>query len=686
MKKLKFFLCLILIVTWSQETFANGIGIINGSTGEYMTIVNSSVEVTVNNQIAVIKTTQVFRNDSDSDTQFKYGFPLNSGANPILLRWFYQGEWFEASYSPNQQNDSIPGSGDGNTIDPLLAEHLGSSPLFFTPGDTIPQDSLFTMELTYVELLPYEFGLVKFRYPNDVSSLQNQIIELQTFDFQLLSEREIVYIDLLGFETTDLISAYEAELSLSQYEEVPDQDYELEYQLTSDGLGTIALSTMLSDTLFTCDTLGTGYLTMILEPESNVDTEVIEKNFTLIIDRSGSMSGNKIVQARDAASFIINNLNTGDYFNIIDFSSDISSFFPEHVEFNVDNQNAALSYIDGIEASGSTNISGALTTAVSQFGVVDTTKANMIIFFTDGEATAGETSTNGILQAVTDEVNFTETSIFLFTFGIGESVNEGLLTLLAQQNSGLAQFIGDDAVEEEITSFFLTINNPVLLNTSVSFSPDVLEEVYPIAFPSLYQGQQLIVSGRYDSAQVVTMHIEGQAFNVPVAYDFELSLSDSIDVSMSVLPKIWAKQKIDELTYQFYTASSSDEADLIQADIDSVSVCYEVVAVDFGSFSDPGGSLEIDEISGDEPFELLVFPQPFVSLLNIFIKFEDYFSEDLRIELIDIKGRVVHIEDLEINGTELSISIDGLEGLRTGVYTLRVSSKSGSVVRSLIKM
>src|SRR5690606_36204384 len=115
------------------------------------------------------------------------------------------------------------------------------------------------------------------------------------------------------------------------------------------------------------------------EPDPN-NTNIIKKVFTLIIDRSGSMMGTKMEQAKNAANFIVQNLNAGDKFNIIDFDDVITSFSPTHVEFNTTTMNQALAYISTIYARGLTNISGAFDVAVPQFSAANDSTANIIIF------------------------------------------------------------------------------------------------------------------------------------------------------------------------------------------------------------------------------------------------------------------------------------------------------------------
>ncbi len=85
-----------------------------------------------------------------------------------------------------------------------------------------------------------------------------------------------------------------------------------------------------------------------------------------VIDRSGSMSGKKIEQVRAALKYVLNNLRQGDLFNIIAYDSEVEAFRPELQRFNEETRKAALGFVEGIYAGGSTNIDGAMQTALSQ--------------------------------------------------------------------------------------------------------------------------------------------------------------------------------------------------------------------------------------------------------------------------------------------------------------------------------
>ena len=78
------------------------------------------------------------------------------------------------------------------------------------------------------------------------------------------------------------------------------------------------------------------------------------------------MSGKKIEQAKEALKFVLNNLREGDMFNIVAYDSAVESFRPELQKFDDETRKAALGFVEGLYAGGSTNIDGALTTALEQ--------------------------------------------------------------------------------------------------------------------------------------------------------------------------------------------------------------------------------------------------------------------------------------------------------------------------------
>jgi len=581
----KFYIISILFLLFTSSILSNGVGIVNNSQPIYVQLINSSVSVYVENQVSVVTTTQEFFNNLEADTSVQYAFPLPESASATNLRWKINGIWYEAIIAPAGY-DTTGGGGGGPDPDPFLLEYLGPTPLYFTIPQVLKADSSLIVELSYVQLLPYSFGNVLFDYPNRYTLIQSEPLMEQGLDFVLVSERTIDSIRCPSHPAAFITNNGDtAGVFINLTQAIADSNYNIVYSLSLTELGLFSFSTFLDDSASIADTISGGYFVFIVEPEPSA--QVINKVFTLIVDRSGSMSGTKIIQARNAAQFIVQNLNQGDKFNIVDFSSSVASFRPEHVNYTPENEAAAIAYISGFVANGTTNISGAFETALPQFGTSNDSTANIIIFLTDGRPTTGITNTQLLVTFVDSLVNQLEATIMINAFGIGNDVNAQLLSLLAAHNNGLAEFLGNDELQSRITEFYLKIRNPVLLNTQMSFTPEVLYDIYPDPMPNLYIGHQMLAAGRYDEAPTVSLTFSGTRFGQVVQYNYDLNLVDTSIINYQFIPKVWAKMKIENLLVIYYSLDpTTAEAIAIKNQIIWLSIKYGVLSP-FTIFIDP---------------------------------------------------------------------------------------------------
>ena len=639
-----------LLMLFVQQLFGNGVTIINSETGIYLKLVNSAVTVNVENQVAVIKTSQTFKNTYTGDRIVKYAFPMPQDANATGLRWFTEGEWHEASIAPVPQDTTTPGP--GGEVHPDLKTYLGETPLYYDLQQPVKKDSAITVELTYVQLLSYAFGNVDFYYPNDYHLIQPTFLERQELDFNLVSPRTIDSLKLMSNHQNVTVTndGNNANLQSLTFEVPATEDYHVQYSLSLNELGLFSFSTFLPYEDIP-DAFG-GYFLFVAEPDPTESSEVISKHFTLIIDKSGSMYGDKITQARNAASFIVNNLNEGDYFNIVDFSTAAASFKPAHVPFNAQTRVEAITYINAISANGGTNISGAFETAIPQFASLPDSTANIVIFFTDGQATYGVTNTDQLIDFINKLVVESKSSIAIFDFGVGPDVNQQLLTSISNDNNGFAEFLGEDDLEERITEFYLRIRNPVLLNTGMEFSSIVVSETYPTQLPNLYKGQQMIVAGRYLEPVPVTLTLTGSAFGKDLHYDYDLGLVDTTVKEYQFLPKVWAKLKIEHLLVEYYILDEeSPEAEAIKDQIIEVSLSYGVISP-FTSFDNPV-NVEENKLRELVPgkFELLAnYPNPFNSTTKIQFRVNVPLNELVKIKIYDSLGRLIRVLAVNVNG------------------------------------
>ena len=82
------------------------------------------------------------------------------------------------------------------------------------------------------------------------------------------------------------------------------------------------------------------------------------KTVVFVVDRSGSMSGKKIEQAKGALRFVLNNLREGDLFNIVAYDSNVESFRPELQKFTTSRERQHLD-----SSKGSTPVAARISMA-----------------------------------------------------------------------------------------------------------------------------------------------------------------------------------------------------------------------------------------------------------------------------------------------------------------------------------
>ncbi len=128
-----------LLMILSSALMANGVCIVDAESASYLRLMSSTVNVQVENQVAVITATQVFKNTLSIATEFKYAFPLAEAESAIALRWYLNQQWQEAAIGTSPQDTTIPGG--GGEPNEYLETYLGETPLYFGLTNLLEPDS-----------------------------------------------------------------------------------------------------------------------------------------------------------------------------------------------------------------------------------------------------------------------------------------------------------------------------------------------------------------------------------------------------------------------------------------------------------------------------------------------------------------------------------------------------------------
>jgi len=287
--------------------------------------------------------------------------------------------------------------------------------------------------------------------------------------------------------------------------------------------------------------------------------ESTPRDVTLVLDVSGSMQGRKIEQARAAGRQLLGTLRPADRFRLIDFSNDVRTFKDDFVSATSDNIREANRYLDALDATGGTNIEGALREAMRPSPNRD--RLPLILFITDGEPTVGERSPDRLAQ-IADDDKSRRNQRRIFTFGLGADVNVSLLEQLALDGRGSAQFVRpEESVERMVGIVANRLVDPVMTDVRVRVEGDVrLSKMLPAQSTDIFADRDLVVLARYSGSGHGRVIVEGTRRGSPVQFSTNVDFPDR-DRQNAFVARLWASQRVGFLSAEKRKNGGSSELD-----------------------------------------------------------------------------------------------------------------------------
>ena len=509
-------------------------------------------------QVARVQVSQSFVNTGSQQMEVQFLFPLPYDGAIDKLTLLVDGKEFPGKLMPAKEARSVYEAIVRSNKDPALLEWMGSG-LFQTSVFPVPPGAERKVVLNYNQLLRKDRGLTDFLFPLSTAKYTSHAVEKVEFQIAIESGIDIKNV-YSPTHTVDIkrSDAKHALVTYSRTNEVPTSDFRLMFDVDKGAVGASVISYKPKDG-------EDGYFLLLASPQVKAaDAERPKKTVMFVVDRSGSMSGKKIEQAKSALKFVLNNLREGDMFNIVAYDGNVESFKPELERYNGETRKAAIGYVEGLYPGGGTNIHGALTTALAQ--LKDNSRPNYVLFLTDGLPTIGVTNEVQI-AAGAKEANKVRARVL--SFGVGYDVNSRLLDRIARDGFGLSEYARpDEDIEAHVSTVFANISAPVLTDVAVNFELDGLKtedgppvnRVYPKSNFDLFEGQQLVVVGRYKKPGAAKVVIKGHVSGAEQKFDFGANLIDkSGDESYAFVEKLWAMRRIGEIIDQLDLTGQNNE-------------------------------------------------------------------------------------------------------------------------------
>jgi Ca-activated chloride channel homolog len=515
------------------------------------------VNAKLDGQVAKVQVSQSFVNTGSRQMEVSFVFPLPYDGAVDQLTLLIDDKEVPAKLLDAKAARQLYEEIVRKNKDPALLEWMGTG-LFKTSVFPVPPGAERKVTLRYSELCRQWDGLTDFIFPLSTAKYTSHPVEEIKFNLSIESDSEIknVYSPSHSVDIKRPDDKH-ATISYTAKNTIPTDDFRLFYDVGKGIVGTRVVS-------YRPEASEDGYFLLLTSPQIKASDERPKKTVILALDRSGSMSGEKIEQAKGAAKFVVNNLREGDLFNLIAYDSEIESWRPELQKFSDETRKSALGFIEGIYAGGSTNINGALSKALGQ--LQDSSRPNFVIFLTDGIPTVGETNEAKI---VANAKSNNHVHARIFDFGVGYDVNSRLLDKLARENFGLTEYVRpNENIERAVAALYNRIGSPVMTDVKISVDLEGLKpeegaavnRMYPKDVVDLFAGEQLVIVGRYKKSGAAKIKITGKAGDNEQKFDFPANFVErSDDQSQAFIEKLWAVRRVGEILDEIDLKGKNEE-------------------------------------------------------------------------------------------------------------------------------
>ncbi|XP_057695266.1 von Willebrand factor A domain-containing protein 5A-like isoform X2 [Corythoichthys intestinalis] len=501
------------------------------------------VEVEVKDQVAVVVSTQHYENKEDKAIEAIFVFPLPGDAAVCHFSAKIGQTEIVAEVKEKQQARVEYGDALSSGWQAFLLEESDQSPDIFSlyVGSLPPRESAF-IRLEYVTELAVEadrglrFCLPVVLNPRylpqgsvgdgvQVTSVPASLVPYSlSFSARISSPRKVLKVDSkCSLEPLQYLNKKktQAVVKLAAGHKF-DRDIELfiyyknSHQPTAvveAGKAFATPGTMIGDPVM--------MLSLYPEfPQEVMSSIATSGEFVFLLDRSGSMDGAPISSARDTLLLLLKSLPVGCYFNVYSFGSSFEPIFKKSRKYNETTMEMAQKKVEEMQADmGGTEILMPLKHIYSQPCIPS--QPRQLFVFTDGEVED--------IKEVISLVKKNSSSHRCFSFGIGEGASTALITGLAKEGCGHAQFItGADRMQQKVMQSLQFALQPAVKDISVKWDLPKGVSVTPLSPPptALFKGQRSLIYAQLtgqssegtDGCVTVTYTLAGHPFNDKLSF------------------------------------------------------------------------------------------------------------------------------------------------------------------------
>lgn len=230
------------------------------------------------------------------------------------------------------------------------------------------------------------------------------------------------------------------------------------------------------------------------------------KSVIFVLDRSGSMQGPAMAQAKKAVAACLATLSERDSFGLIAFDDSVVMFQNQLQHGTMASRKQALKFLDGVDAQGGTEIASAIAAGI-QLG---RRACSDLFVVTDGQVSA----TEDIIQ------QYRVAGVRIHCLGIGAASQDRFLTLLARETGGQSRFLTPrERVDMGALDLFASLGCPLASGITGRFSglPGARAVGEPVT--AVHERQPFVLMAEADGAGTGALEIawDNQTLKIPLS-------------------------------------------------------------------------------------------------------------------------------------------------------------------------
>ncbi|WP_327583248.1 VIT domain-containing protein [Nonomuraea sp. NBC_00507] len=550
------------------------------------------VSADISGLIAGVEVTQGFRNPFDVTLEATYVFPLPDRAAVTAFRMEADDRVVEGVLKERGQAraDYDRALREGRRA--AIAEEDRPDVFTIRVGNILPGEHV-SVRLTMSQPLPYEDGAATFRFPLVVAPryIPGTPIDGRPAGDGVVPDTDAVpdasrisppvllpgfpnpvrlslaaTVDAAGLELRELASSLhvvEEEGHTVRLRPGERLDRDLILRMSFDASTSLQLDSPAGQG-------GTFALTVVPPPLQATRTP---RDLVLLLDRSGSMGGWKMVAARRAAARIVDTLTPQDRFAVLTFDSVVERAFEGLVEASDRNRYRAVEHLARVDARGGTELLEPLRQAIALLGA-PAERERVVVLVTDGQV--------GNEDQILEQAGGALSAMRVHTVGIDRAVNAGFLGRLAGLGAGRCELVeSEDRLDAAMDHIHRRIGAPLV--TDLSLKGLEVEPGTVTHLGSIFPGVPLRVYGRYREGSSVT--VRGMAAGGP----WEEQVA-GVTVDNPAVRAVWARAHLRELEDRYAMGEHELESRIVRTSLEHGVLCRftAYVAVDTRQVADGG--------------------------------------------------------------------------------------------------